>query len=160
MVIVIVILGILSATALPKFINLGSDANAAVLDGGVAAIRSSVSIFKSKTIASGKRLNDTVEFSGIKGSNYQPWAATAKGTSFAADYSSLPEIFEGAGFNENDWAYRIYTDAGSYAVTAAPKSLLNKDEPTRTEVQATNCYLIYHWKTVGEPSITKIDSGC
>ena len=44
LVVVIVILGILSAVALPKFINLSSDANAAALQGVVGAIGSASAI--------------------------------------------------------------------------------------------------------------------
>jgi len=160
LVIVIIILGVLSATALPKFINMKSDANAAVIEGSVGAIKSYVSLFKSKTLTSGNEFTAVVEFSGVKGSNYQPWAATATENGFSADYSSPPEIFEGAGLNINDWAYRIYGSNGSYAVISTPKSILNKDEPTESEVKATNCYFLYHWKTLGEPIITTINSGC
>ena len=160
LVIVIVTLGILSATAVPKFINIKSDANVAVIEGTVGAIKSYVSLFKSKTLTSGNEFTAQVEFSGVKGSNYQPWAATATANGFSADYSSPPEIFEGAGLNISDWAYRIYLLSGSYAVIAAPRSVLDKDEPTESEVKATNCYFLYHWKTSGKPIITTIDSGC
>lgn len=44
LVMVIVILGILAATALPKFVDLKSDANAAALQGVVGAISSASSI--------------------------------------------------------------------------------------------------------------------
>ena len=160
LVVVIVILGILSITALPKYINLKSDANIAIMSGAIGAIKSSVSLFKSKTLTSGNGFSTQVEFSGVKGSNYQPWAATATATSFSADYSSPPEIFEGAGLNVEDWAYRIYVASGSYAVVATPRNLLDKAEPTESEVKATNCYFIYHWKASGEPLLTTISSGC
>ena len=44
LVVVIVILGILAATALPKFINLSDDANAAALKGVVGGMNSAMSI--------------------------------------------------------------------------------------------------------------------
>ena len=44
LVVVIVILGILSATAVPRFANLQDDANAAVAEGVVAAVLSSAVI--------------------------------------------------------------------------------------------------------------------
>ncbi|XPF92601.1 type II secretion system protein [Colwellia sp. RE-S-Sl-9] len=160
LVVVIVILGILSVTAFPKFINLTSDANTAIIKGAVGAIKSSVSLFKTKTITSRSSFEDVVEFSGVKGSNYQPWAAMATATSFSADYTSPPEIFEGAGLNVNDWAYRIYVLNGSYAVAAAPRNVLSKDQPTQDEVKATNCYFEYHWKALGEPVLTTVNTGC
>ena len=52
LVMVIVILGILAATALPKFVDLKSDANAAALQGVVGAITSASSInYASRSMA-------------------------------------------------------------------------------------------------------------
>ncbi|WP_272931633.1 type II secretion system protein [Shewanella sp. KX20019] len=158
MVVVVIILGILAVTALPKFINLSSDANIAVIKGSKGSIHTAVSLFKAKTMTSGNGFTDVVEFSGIKGSNYQPWAATENG--YSSDYSSPPEIFEGAGLDVNDWAYRIYVSNSSYAVIAAPRSVLDKSEPSAAEVKATNCYFQYHWQTAGEPTITTVMTDC
>lgn len=160
LVVVIVILGILAATALPKFINLNSDANAAVVNNAKGAIKSAVSLFKAKTLASGTGFTTEVEYSNVKGSHHQPWAATALSTGFSANYSSPPEIYEAAGLNVDDWAYRIYVDSGSYAVVGAPRTILNVAQPTEAEVKATNCYLNYHWKTTGEPIVTTVITGC
>ena len=52
LVVVIVILGILAATAVPKFINLDSDAKNAVLSGGKAAINGAIAMRYAKTAAS------------------------------------------------------------------------------------------------------------
>jgi prepilin-type N-terminal cleavage/methylation domain-containing protein len=51
LVVVIVILGILSATALPKFINLQSDAHASVVSGTGAAVKSAISLAHTKWLA-------------------------------------------------------------------------------------------------------------
>jgi MSHA pilin protein MshB len=53
LVVVIVILGILSATALPKFINLQSDAHAAVVSGTGGAFKSAISLAHVKWLAGG-----------------------------------------------------------------------------------------------------------
>ncbi|WP_344799121.1 type II secretion system protein [Litoribacillus peritrichatus] len=53
LVMVIVILGILSAFALPRFADLGGDANEAVRDAGVGATRSAASIVHSSWLAGG-----------------------------------------------------------------------------------------------------------
>jgi MSHA pilin protein MshA len=162
LVVVIIILGILAVVAAPKFINLKTDAHIAAIKGATASMKTAVSLFKAKTLTSGKAISDTVEFSGVKGSNYQPWAAAsnAANTSFTASYTLAPEIFEAAGLDVNDWAYRIYTSSGSYIVAAAPKGVLAKAEPTSAEVIATSCYFQYHWKVTGEPVITTIITGC
>jgi MSHA pilin protein MshA len=162
LVVVIIILGILAIVAAPKFINLKTDAHIAAIKGATGSMKTAVSLFKAKTLTSGKAISDTVEFSGVKGSNYQPWAAAsnAANTSFTANYTLAPEIFEAAGLDVNDWAYRIYASSGSYAVTAAPKGVLATAEPTPAEVIATNCYFQYHWKTANEPVITTMITGC
>lgn len=49
LVVVIVILGILAATALPKLQSLDDDAKKAVLDGTIAAIQSAAAISYAKT---------------------------------------------------------------------------------------------------------------
>ena len=158
--VVIVILSILYVTALPKFINIKSDANVAVINAAIGSMKSAVYLFKINTITSDTGFEAVSEFAGVKGSHYQPWAATATATNFSADYSSPPEIFEAAGLNVNDWSYRIYISSGSYAVAAVPKRALDKEEPTIIEVKASNCYLDYHWKESGEPTFTTITTDC
>ncbi|MFT5757630.1 MAG: MSHA pilin protein MshA [Alteromonadaceae bacterium] len=82
LVVVIVILGVLSVTALPKFINIKSDANVVVINTAIGVMKSAVSLFKVKVIASGTQFLTVTEFAGVKGSHYQPWAATATATGF------------------------------------------------------------------------------
>ena len=53
LVIVIIVLGILSATALPRFINLADDADIAVVEGTGGALQSAVSLAHSKWILMG-----------------------------------------------------------------------------------------------------------
>jgi MSHA pilin protein MshA len=62
LVVVIVILGILAATALPKLQGLDADAKEAVLDGAIAAIQSSaaISYAKNKAASSFASIEDNV----------------------------------------------------------------------------------------------------
>lgn len=53
LIVVIVILGILAATALPKFVDLGSDARKGVLSGVEAAMRSANAMIYGKSAAAG-----------------------------------------------------------------------------------------------------------
>jgi MSHA pilin protein MshA len=53
LVVVIVILGILAATALPKFVDMGKDARAASLGGAAAAINSAASMAYGKSALTG-----------------------------------------------------------------------------------------------------------
>lgn len=54
LIIVIVVLGILAATALPRFINLGTDARKASLNGGLAAVKSAATLVRAKALIEGK----------------------------------------------------------------------------------------------------------
>jgi len=56
LIVVIVILGILAATALPKFVDLSSDARSAVLDGINGAAASAATMAYGKAAAQGKDL--------------------------------------------------------------------------------------------------------
>jgi MSHA pilin protein MshA len=53
LVVVIVILGILAATALPRFINLTSDARIASVNGMAGGLRSAVGVVQARHFASG-----------------------------------------------------------------------------------------------------------
>lgn len=82
LIMVIVILGILAATALPKFSNMSSDARAAALEGAFGAVNSAITIahaqalLESKTAASGQTI--TLEGSTVDLVYGYP-AATAAG---------------------------------------------------------------------------------
>ncbi len=58
LVMIIVILGILSATALPKFINIQSDANKAVLSGIEGALKDVANMAHAKLLVLGKAETD------------------------------------------------------------------------------------------------------
>lgn len=74
LIMVIVILGILAATALPKFVNLSSDARIGVLKGLEGAAKSAATMAYSKALVSGSSVTTT----GV--------AATIEGQSVSLDY--------------------------------------------------------------------------
>lgn len=59
LVMVIVILGVLSAFALPRFANLSSDAKVATLEHIKGAMRSTISIIRSKAYVQGLTVADS-----------------------------------------------------------------------------------------------------
>jgi len=66
LVVVIVILGILAATAAPKFIDLTGDAKASVMEGALGSMESAVSMVHAKALVQGKASgNDTVQIDGV-----------------------------------------------------------------------------------------------
>ena len=62
LIIVIVILGVLAATALPKFANLGGDARVAKMQAAVGAIKSSAATFHGQWLAAGAPLDSFTGF--------------------------------------------------------------------------------------------------
>jgi MSHA pilin protein MshA len=60
LVVVIVILGILAATALPRFINLTNDARIAAVNGMAGGLRSAVAVIQARYMATGNMTATTV----------------------------------------------------------------------------------------------------
>lgn len=66
LVVVIVILGILAATALPKFINLTNDARKASVNGLAGGLRSAVGVVQARFFATGTNSSSVVMADGTK----------------------------------------------------------------------------------------------
>lgn len=77
LIVVIVILGILAATALPKFASLGGDARAASLKAAQGSINSSASIFHAKWLMDASATTINVEGTNVGIVNGYPAASTA-----------------------------------------------------------------------------------
>lgn len=60
LIVVIVVLGILAATALPKFINVSTEARIAAVNGVTGGLRSAVSLVQAKYFAAGNTTATTV----------------------------------------------------------------------------------------------------
>lgn len=65
LVVVIVILGILAAVALPRFVNLQKEARTAAVNAMAGGIRSAVALAQSKYLAVGNMTATTVDMNGI-----------------------------------------------------------------------------------------------
>lgn len=77
LIIVIVVLGILAATILPKFVDLSSDARKAVLQGVEGAMRSANSIIYAKAAVGGQLgATGTVTINGVTVNTVYGFAAT------------------------------------------------------------------------------------
>lgn len=64
LIVVIVILGILAATALPRFINVSTDARVAAVEGIAGGLRGAVGLAQSKYFAVGSSALTTVDMNG------------------------------------------------------------------------------------------------
>ena len=89
LIVVIVILGILAATALPKFVDLGSDARKGVLSGVEAAMRSANAMIYGKSAAAGSiSATGSVTVQGTAIATAYGYAATVTDLKNAMDTSS------------------------------------------------------------------------
>ncbi len=77
LIVVIVILGILAATALPKFADLGGDARAASLKAAKGSIASTAAMVHAKSLINGNNNSVTLEDSTVTVANGYPKATTA-----------------------------------------------------------------------------------
>lgn len=88
LIMVIVILGILAAFALPRFANLGQEARVATLNGALGSVRSASAVAHSAALARGNAANASVNLEGaaITMANLYP-TADATGIVAAAQLS-------------------------------------------------------------------------
>jgi MSHA pilin protein MshA len=78
LIVVIVILGVLAATALPRFINVATDARMAAMNGVAGAMRSAVSLAQARYVATGSTTATSVDM-GIPGSTVAVTVAAGTG---------------------------------------------------------------------------------
>lgn len=97
LVMVIVILGILSAFALPRFADLGGDARTASLNGLAGALKSAAAIAHAEQLVSGGTLGSSVTLEGqaVTMVNGYP-TANAAGIAEAADVDAVYTVSAGA----------------------------------------------------------------
>jgi MSHA pilin protein MshA len=91
LIVVIVILGILAATALPKFADMGADARYAKVKAAQGAVTGAVSMFHGRWLAAGSPSTGTPTYDGIV-LNTSGWVvATSLGTAAGlGDYVVTP----------------------------------------------------------------------
>ena len=133
LVVVIIILGILAATALPRFLDVSDDAHAAAVEAVLGAIQSSNAMVHAEWLAEGKPT--TVDVDGtsvtVSTSGYPVGDAisqTACTTLFSTLIQNAPAINAEADTN-NSSAVRDPTDAFDWYTT--------------TESTGGSCYFVY-----------------
>lgn len=104
LIVVIVILGILAATALPRFADLGADARFAKMKGARGAVQSAAGIAHGQWLVDGTK----------------PASITMEGKAIAMSTNGFPDstgIVDAAGLSANDYAI-----SGTTTVTVATDS--------------------------------------
>ena len=107
LIVVIVILGILSATALPRFINVQSEARVASVNGMVGGLRSAASLARAAWLVAGSSAATTVTMDGqtvvVTANGYPARSAAGIGAAmqsidgYTADYTATPATFTPTG---------------------------------------------------------------
>lgn len=65
LVVVILLLGILTATALPRFMDVTDEAHAAVVDGVQSGLQTGVALFRAQWVGTGQPTSAITEFGGL-----------------------------------------------------------------------------------------------
>jgi len=131
LIMVIVILGVLSAFALPRFADLGGEARASAVNGLAGAMRAASAIAHAEALATNATGNITLEGATIAMASLYPTAA-------AGGIGSAAQI------DASQWTVTAGTGAITYAATGA----------------AGTCNVVYTEVTGGAPTIVVDDSGC
>ncbi len=143
LIMVIVILGVLAATALPKFSNLSVDARVSKMEGVAAALKGATAMAHGQTLAeqgwsaSSVALEDGTLIQMI---NYYP-AASTSGISAAIDGTGIASAIGGNAVDSNG-EYDFYPDLGrlncvvKYYPSSGVKIVPLIDE---TAITTTNC---------------------
>jgi MSHA pilin protein MshA len=156
LIIVIVLLGILAATAAPRFIDLQSDAKTAKLKGFAGALKSAVSLLHSKAIVSGSVKGDaTLVLQAGQGAidirNGYPLR-------FAGMLSCNKYVSDIALWFEANISTSCDTDDGSDWYLDVPAGD-QRFVPTGLTV-ADSCMVVYDANGFQAPLITVVSSGC
>lgn len=142
LIMVIVILGILAATALPKFVNIGTDARSAALNGAFGAINSAMNIAYSEALVQSQ--TGTTGSINVAGSSTAITLAYGYPTATAAGIGAMVTL---AG-NNLSWTYASGGATATLNITGA--------------TTAANCAVTYTAATSATAAATTsiVTSGC
>ncbi|MEM7001128.1 MAG: type II secretion system protein [Pseudomonadota bacterium] len=98
LVVVIILLGILAATALPRFIDVDDDAHAAAFDGVYGGFQTGVALYHAQWIADGQTAAGTqvAEFNNLRTTAEGfPYSTTARGSNAPTEAADCVSVFSG-----------------------------------------------------------------
>lgn len=171
LIIVIIILGVLSTTALPKFLNFSSDANKAVLQAMGGTILSFSTQVYAKAVITNQQ-NKAATNIDLDGDNtadiaivYGYPSGTRNGNGTASGTTSVGSVGiagnMGSSF-ETDWAWSANNNNSILFLTTSSIAGTSGQKVNRNPISITNCYLTYTQSSgVGElPEITYFLDDC
>jgi prepilin-type N-terminal cleavage/methylation domain-containing protein len=122
LVVVIIILGILAATALPRFMNVQTQAHQAAVDGVAGGLGSGVAMFRAQWVANGNTgasANVTGFGDGTVDSHANGWPAGTGGNATVTTDTHCVEIWRGVMQNPPAVVATTATGAEDYVATAS-----------------------------------------
>ncbi|MYM32433.1 prepilin-type N-terminal cleavage/methylation domain-containing protein [Duganella sp. CY15W] len=143
LIVVIVILGILAATALPKFADMGGSARAASMNAAAGALKSAGAIVKSQSL-----LNNTATLATSSVSLEGTTINTAYG------YPTLTDAPTAAGLSTNDYTFVAAPGGGTNQPTVAAGAVAIQP---KNGASAT-CYILYTAATSATSAATVTNS--
>ncbi len=157
LVIVIVVLGVLAATVLPRFINLRGDANEATIRAMGGAIFSSANQIYSKSailgVQSQAKTNIDINGDGVTDVEVECGYPSAHRS------NGIAKVM-GGGF-DSGWTWSANAANTVFWLTTASLGKRSGLYVNNTAVQASNCYLLYSRATSSTPpTIAYVTTGC
>lgn len=155
---VIIILGILAATAIPKFTNISSDANIAVLKSMGGAIKTAEKLVYMQSAMQG--LNNNILANVDLDSDGTPDIETRYGYPSGSRSNGLSKAMDDSFTRE--WIWSTDYRQTRFYLTMASFTWTSGEYVNQVPIVATDCYLIYsRAASLGEsPDIEYITSGC
>ncbi|MBA6288067.1 prepilin-type N-terminal cleavage/methylation domain-containing protein [Colwellia sp. MB3u-4] len=152
LVVVIVILGILAATAAPKFINIQDDANTATLQAVKASMQTASALVYSKSLIAGNQDTAAADAPTVK----------INGSDLPINYG-YPLADYGTTATDPNWTNIIEVGGDFTTVFVTPNFYVyptGKDAPTAVTSSDTNNCFVYYTQAANAgdpPTITVVD---
>jgi MSHA pilin protein MshA len=157
LVTVIVILGVLASTALPRFINLRGDANEATIRAMGGAILSGANLIYAKSAILGVQ-RQAITNIDINGDGVTI-VEVEYGYPSAHRINGIPKVM--GGDFASGWTWSANAANTVFWLTTASLGKRSGLYVNNTAVQASNCYLLYSRATASAPpTIAYVTTGC
>ena len=164
LILVIVILGILAATAAPKFIDISSDASKSVLQGVKGALRSGIQMARGKAIIDGVNLEATLFGSAlsINVNGQDVFLHLGYVAPYAVNINKVIEIdattARPSTNTDINTDFLILSNASLTHVYIYPSDKIGSATDAAPD-GGQQCYVLYHLED-RTPSVTTVTSGC
>ena len=141
LIVVIVILGILAATALPRFADLGGDARGATLSAARGSLESAVTMVHGRALISRIPNGQTADIDGVAVlvNNFYPDAVTA--------------LLTAAGLDGQDWTSLPASTGTTTSPVVAAKQLVIVPKGIEGTVTSLTCNLSYKEATISATNV-------